>query len=184
MIHAKALQEVETNGTGGITAVFSRFGVVDLDGDVTLPDAIEDGAIIQISQWMHGSWQAGLLPAGAGRIVKGRSEARIVGEFFLNTDQGRNTYQTLRGLGQQGIGVQWSYGFDIVDSFQGDFKGRRVRYLTKLDVFEASPVLRGAGGPDVRTVELRTAAAEQDIKDQGQRELLRCLAIRNRLRGF
>ena len=40
---------------------------------------------------------------------------------------------------------EWSYGYAVLDGPSGLFEGKRVRELRKLDVFEVSPVLKGAG---------------------------------------
>jgi hypothetical protein len=40
---------------------------------------------------------------------------------------------------------EWSYGYNVLDGGPGIFDGKRVRELRKLDVFEVSPVLKGAG---------------------------------------
>lgn len=143
-----------SDSDGTATAIFSRFGgPPDSDGDITLPTAFTAGVVVPVSPWNHSSYSSDL-PAGLGtiRVYKDRAEAEI--EFFLDTVAGRETYRTLKALGR----CQWSYGFDIVKSSNGDWNGRGVRVLEKLDVMELSPVLRGAGR-DTETVNVRSAAA-------------------------
>src|SRR5438093_4954870 len=139
----KALGRVEIKDAvkGTVEAVFSTFDVVDHDGDVTVPTAMEDGAAVRISAYGHASW-GGALPVGKGLVrVKG-SEAILEGQFFLNTQAGRDTFETVKELG----GLQeWSYGFDILDAEPAERDGQQIRLLKRLKVREVSPVLHGAG---------------------------------------
>ena len=67
---------------GLVEAVFATLGVVDLDGDVTVAGAFEDGAAVRISSYGHASW-GGALPVGRGTIRAGAKEAVLDGRFFL-----------------------------------------------------------------------------------------------------
>lgn len=130
---------------GEIEAVFSTFNVIDHDGDVTLPDAFENGTEVVISAYGHTSW-AGELPVGRGRIKTTRRDARVVGQLFMDTDAGRETFTTLQGLGNL---AEFSYGFDVLETgdvaaLPVELRGAR-RVLAKLKVHEVSPVLKGAG---------------------------------------
>jgi len=124
---------------GSVVAVFSRFNVVDADGDVTLPTAFEDGAPVRIASWGH-KWAD--LPVGKGRVVVTPEAALLDGQFFLDTTPGRETYLTVKNLGDL---QEWSYGFEVLESEYGQFNGQQVRFLKRLRVFEVSPVLVGAG---------------------------------------
>lgn len=139
----KALSRVEikSEDRGEFSAVFSTFNVVDSDGDVTLPGAFTEGEEVLVSSYGHTSWQ-GALPVGKGRIRATKSEAIVDGQFFLDTTQGRDTFQVVKALGAN---QQWSYGFDVVESEPGKFAGASVKFLKKLKVHEVSPVLIGAG---------------------------------------
>lgn len=57
------------NGDGQLVATFSRFDVVDRDGDVTLASAIPRGAEVLLGSWNHSSVTGSALPIGKGRIV-------------------------------------------------------------------------------------------------------------------
>jgi hypothetical protein len=147
---AQASAAFKAAGNGEVTALFARLNVVDLDGDVTLPGAFDDGAAVVISAYGHRSWN-GALPVGKGTIgVKGDA-AILAGQFFMTTPHGRDTFETVRELGPLG---QWSYGYDTVEPGGhdfGDFGGRQVRFLKRLRVHEVSPTLVGVG---VRTMTL------------------------------
>jgi hypothetical protein len=61
----------------------------------------------------------------------------------METDQGRNAYNTTKAMADL---QEWSYGYNVLPpAGPGMFDGKRVRELRKLDVFEVSPVLKGAG---------------------------------------
>lgn len=139
--------ELKADGAEGeFKAVFSTFNVVDLDGDVTTPGAFEEQAAV-VEPWNHG-WT---LPAGKGQIKSDGKEAWIEGQFFLDTEVGKENYQTVKNLGSL---AEWSYTFDIVDLGYGKFNDRDVRFLKKLDVVGVSPVTRGAG-IDTRTASIK-----------------------------
>lgn len=124
---------------GEFTAVFSRFNVVDHDGDVTIPGAFKDGQQVRIAYWGH-RWQD--LPVGRGVIHQDGEKAWVDGKFFLDTIAGKETYQTVKNLEEL---QEWSYGFDVEEAEPGVFDGQDVVFLRRLNVYEVSPVLLGAG---------------------------------------
>jgi HK97 family phage prohead protease len=137
--------------SGEFRAVFSTLNVIDRDGDVTLPGAFTDGEEVRISFWGH-RWQD--LPVGKGVIASDDKEAWVDGQFFLDTDAGRETYQTVKNLGSL---QEWSYGFDVLDDASGEFEGQKVRFLKSLKVVEVSPVMIGAG-VNTRTEAIKAGA--------------------------
>lgn len=151
MEHKSVHVDVKDADEGHVVATFSRFDVIDSDRDVTLPNAFEEGAELVVSAYGHRSWQ-GDLPVGRGVIKVTPTEAQLHAQFFMNVPEARSTFEVIKQLGSLG---QWSYGFDVLDSDFGEKDGQRVRYLKRLKVWEASPVLVGAG-VDVRTVETRS----------------------------
>lgn len=156
------------DGEGIAVAIFSRFGgPPDSDGDITLPAAFTPGVTVPVSPWNHSSMGSDL-PAGRGtiRVYADRAEAEV--QFFLDTAAGLDTYRTLKALG----GCQWSYGFNIAKSRNGDWNGRGVRILEKLDVMELSPVLRGAGR-DTETVSLRSAPSARQALEREHLRFIR-----------
>lgn len=152
MSEHKALTGVEIKDAdqGLVSAVFATLNVVDSDGDVTVPGAFEDGAEVRISSFGHTSW-GGALPAGKGKIRVEGDEAILDGQLFLNTTHGRDHFETLKEMGPL---MEWSYGFDILESGDGEHDDSKVRFLRKLKVHEVSPVLLGAG-VDTRTLSVK-----------------------------
>jgi len=136
--------ELKADKPGSFTARIATLNVIDKDGDVTLPGAFPADKTILISAYMHGSWM-GELPVGKGVIIEKGEEVLVEGEFNLNTETGKEHYETLKFAPDLS---EWSYGYLVLavdeDSEWND-NPKVYRVLKQLDVFEASPVLRGAG---------------------------------------
>lgn len=146
MTNVKSLGDVELKEEGDrghVTAVFSTFDVIDLDGDVTRKGAFTNGAPVVISAYGHTSWD-GQLPIGKGTIFEQGSTAVLDGSFFLGTSHGRDAWETVKELSAAGL-QEWSYSLHNVTAEPGEVDGKSVRILTKIDVKEVSPVLKGAG---------------------------------------
>ncbi|MFE0101163.1 HK97 family phage prohead protease [Streptomyces sp. NPDC059009] len=163
MMERKSLSGVEIKDAdrGEVRAVFSTMGVRDHDGDFTREGAFTDGTKVAISAYGHKSWE-GALPVGKGVIrVKGK-KAVLEGQFFMNTQHGKDTFETVKSLAEDGLG-EWSYGFDIEEHSYGKEKDQPVRYLDRVTVHEVSPVLLGAGvGTRTLTAKERQGPAEGD----------------------
>lgn len=144
MPQTKALRGLKiTNADEGrVSALFATFNVKDHDGDVTLPDAFQDGEGVRISVYNHGSWGPGQLPVGKGVVRTTKDGPVLEGQFFLNTTAGADTFETVKQMGDL---QEWSYGYDVLDSERGTKDGEKVRFLKKMKVHEVSPVLLGAG---------------------------------------
>lgn len=153
--------EIKDEAKGQVKAVFSTFNKVDSDRDVTRPAAFDEGSAVLISSYGHRSWE-GELPVGKGAITQTSKEGVFEGEFFMNTDHGRNAFLTVLELAKSGLG-EWSYGYEPVEYSYGEFEGQQVRFLDKVKVFEVSPVLRGAG-VDTRTVAAKSARPGASMK--------------------
>ncbi|MPZ13974.1 MAG: hypothetical protein GEU73_06055 [Chloroflexi bacterium] len=130
---------LEDKERGSFAAAFSQLGVIDHDGDITVPGAFDEGARVFISAWGH---QWGQLTVGKGTIHQQGDWEVCTGQFNLNTVSGREHYESVRFNDDQ---QEWSFGFNILDAEPAEIEGRRVRVLKKLEVFEVSPVLAGAG---------------------------------------
>lgn len=133
--------EFKAEQEGAFRATFSRFNVIDRDDDVTLPDAFTRGQKVRIAQWGH-NWNAPVI--GAGVIDFDHEKAWVDGQFFLDTVAGMETYKAVKNLGSL---QEWSYGFDIKERSYGEFgePPQQVQFLRRLEVFEVSPVMIGAG---------------------------------------
>lgn len=140
--------ELKLDEAGSIELAFAQLNVIDSDGDVTLPGAFPTKDV-PMSAYGHTSWD-GALPVGKGTITEEGQWAIFRGQFFMDTADGRDTYNTLKGLGPL---AEFSYGYAVLASDPGTFEGQRVRFLKSLDPFEVAPVLKGAGlGTHIRAI--------------------------------
>jgi HK97 family phage prohead protease len=137
----KTLRDVKVADEGLVEAVFATLDVVDKDGDVIVPGAIEDGDAVRISAYNHASW-AEALPVGRGTVHEQGDEAILAGRFFMDTTGGRETFQVVKEMSDL---QEWSFGFDVLDSATEQRDGEEVNVLRKMKVYEVAPVLLGAG---------------------------------------
>jgi hypothetical protein len=139
--------EFKADKPGTFRARIATLNAVDKDGDVSLPGSFPNGKAIVISAYMHTSWM-GALPVGKGVIGSDDKEAWVDGQFFIDTTDGANTYKTVKALAEDGLG-EWSYGYDVLDrsTDPADLEAYpgALQIFKRQDVFEASPVLIGAG---------------------------------------
>lgn len=133
--HIKAIDD---KGTG--SAVFATLEVKDLDGDVIRRNAI---GIQRVKIAPAHDWRAPNIGFGTTRE---QGDLAIV-DFTLNLamSSGREWYEALKNNFSNQVVQEWSFGYDVKSSDQGTFNGERVRFLQSLLLFEASPVMKGAG---------------------------------------
>lgn len=133
--------EFKNDSEGKVSAVFSVFNNLDSDGDVVVPGAIKSGFksgdVPMV--WAH-KWD---MPIGKGRIVSDGDKATFDGEFFMDTESGKEAYKIVKNMADM---QQWSFGYRVNDSERGKFGDdeKDARYLKDLTVYEVSPVLVGA----------------------------------------
>lgn len=154
--------ELKLSEAGEIELAFAQLNVVDSDNDVTLPGAFPTKDV-PMSAYGHTSWD-GELPVGRGTISESGDWAILKGQFFMDTTAGRETHATIKGLGEL---AEYSYGYVPLDHSFGQVDGKSVRYLKRLDVFEVSPVLRGAGlGTHTRAIKSGAPAPGASYAEQ------------------
>lgn len=173
--------EVKDAAEGSVQAVLATYDTRDLDGDVVRPGAIADGTKVLISQWQHGSWEAGRLPVGAGVLHSTPTELQLHGQFFMTTEAGRETFEVVKQLASHGLG-EWSWSLrNVVAKAIQMPDGRPAREITSVMVNEASPVLVAA------SIGSRTLSAkDQSTQDAFEREYARFvfLEAREHLAGY
>lgn len=127
--------------SGQVEAVFSIFNSLDSDGDVVMPGAVKSGfKNNQVPMvWSH-KWD---MPIGKGTIKQDKDKAVFKGEFFMDTESGKEAYNLVKNMGDM---QQWSFGYKVNDSefAKADGQDSDARYLKDLTVYEVSPVLVGA----------------------------------------
>lgn len=136
-VSVKAELKTEGDAAGTVSAVFSTFDVVDSDGDIVVASAFENGQQVPMA-WAH-DWRE---PVGKGAIHVTPEHARFDGAFFLQTERGNEAYKTTKAMGDL---QEWSWGFRVSDARYEERDGQSVRVILKADVYEVSPVLKGAG---------------------------------------
>ena len=157
---------------GNVEAVFSVFDMIDSDGDVVVKGAVKSGfpkSDLVPMVWSH-DWKQ---PVGKGYIIDDGTKAVFKGNFFMDTEAGQEAYKLVKNMGEL---QQWSFGYEVNDSEQGEFKDKdgnekNVRYLKSLSVFEVSPVLVGANR-ETYTLAVKNAvlSEEGEIKQEIQKE--------------
>lgn len=148
--------ECKLGDQGEVEVAFAQLGVIDRDGDLTEPGAFPAGKAVPMSAYGHASWY-GELPVGRGVIHEEGSWAIFRGRFLTETEQGANAYRTVKAMADL---QEWSYGYVPTEWAIETRDGEAVRVLKRLDVFEVSPVLVGAG---IGTHTRRVKAAKQAI---------------------
>ena len=143
--------------SGQVEAVFSIFNSLDSDGDVVVPGAVKSGfKNNQVPMvWSH-KWD---MPIGKGTIDQDNDKAVFKGEFFMDTESGKEAYNLVKNMGDM---QQWSFGYKVNDSefnkAETDEGERDARYLKDLTVYEVSPVLVGAN-QDTYTLAIKSNTA-------------------------
>lgn len=175
-METKALTLESIEDEGRVVALFSRFNVVDSDGDITLPTAFEDGQEVPIGGWNH-AFSA--LPVGKGTIHVGEDAARLDGQLFMNTQHGEAMFGTLKGLGKL---AEWSYVYEVKEWAAQEVEGQHIRVLQKIDPWSVDPVTRGAG---VGTMtELVKAGGPSKLTDQAEATLVSVEAFISRTKAL
>jgi hypothetical protein len=150
--------EIKNEEKGEIEAVIATLDVVDHDHDIIRPGAIPDGAKVKLSDYGH-SVAFGAPPVGKGTLLTKGNKVVFQGRYFMTTERGAEAFRTMQELGPDD--QEWSFGFTVSGAElpeDQDQKKGAWRVLTKLDSFEVSPVIRGAG-IGTRTVSVKAAGA-------------------------
>jgi hypothetical protein len=140
--HSRAGLEFKGAPLGQVEAIICSFNKIDLDGDVVLPTAIQDGAEVFISPWNHSSTgTGGQLPVGRGIVHNDGQVLSLEGIFFMQNESARESFNVVQ---QMGAAQPWSWAFKINRASHGNYLGQPVRFLEDLEIYEASPVIRAA----------------------------------------
>ena len=171
-LERKALSQIEfkADKAGAFRAVVATYGVIDKDGDVTEPGALDTEKSILVSPWNHSSIDeaASDLPVGSAKITTVGDKAIAEGRFYTEDPMGERAYRITKALFEDGLG-EWSYGFRIPPGGAtsdpkelSEWPGA-VRKLKRVQPFEVSLVFAGAG-IGTQTVSVKSAAAIAELK--------------------
>lgn len=167
--------EIKNAAAGEVTAIIATLNQVDNDGDVIPDGAIPEGMKATISSYSHDTVMGTMLgtgvpdapPVGKGAIHIERNKAVFRGQYFMETERGKQAFLTMKAMGAD---QPWSFAYfkTKVDKPTDEWaaKGAR-RILTKLGplpgsgAMEVSPV-KMPGGVGTGTVSLKTVATRDD----------------------
>ncbi len=176
----KSIQiQLKEEKPGSFIARIAKLNVVDHDKDVTKTGAFPNGKSVLVSAYMHGSWM-GELPVGKAVIKEDGDEVIAEGEFNLSTASGKETYETVKFSGAL---QEWSYGFKATEFEFGEQDGQEVRFLKKVEPYEISPVLTGAG-LDTATLAIKSDKNGETLTSQAEHVLADVQALTARLKAL
>jgi hypothetical protein len=152
--------EIKADGddAGAFTARIATLDVIDKDSDVTVSGAFLGNDPVRVSRFNHSSAVRDDLPVGVATIQEVGDQVIADGQLNLDTAGGRDLYDTLKFEAKNGVTSEWSYGFTVEESEDGEQDDQKVRFLKRLKAFEVSPVMRGAG-MDTATLAVKTKTA-------------------------
>jgi hypothetical protein len=143
---------------GSFEAAIATFGAVDKDGDI-----VERGAFGVAPVFVLPAHDSQSVALGKARIEERGDLAIAVGQFNLEIQAAQEWSSSLKfDLANPPSVQEWSWGFRIPDggSKMETIVGETVRIINKVDLFEVSPVLRGA------SVGTRTMSAKAEGDDE------------------
>lgn len=148
---------------GSATWVMATLNTIDSDGDVTLAGAFGKQAFSIVPAHDHRH-----VPLGKANLYEEGDEAIVEAKFNLDIPAARDWHSAIKfDLANPPAVQEYSYGYRLHEGGwkMGEFKGEQVRYFQPkadgspgVDVYESSPVLRGAGN------NTRTLAAKSGLK--------------------
>ena len=156
--------EIKADGddAGAFSARIATLHVIDKDNDVTIKGAFEGSDPVRVSRFNHSSAVRDDLPVGVATIQEVGDQVIAEGQLNLDTVGGRDLYDTLKFEAKNNVASEWSYGFTVEESEDGEQDDQKVRFLRRLKAFEISPVMRGAG-MDTATLAVKTATDFGDL---------------------
>lgn len=135
------LKKLDDNGVG--LAQIATLSAVDADGDTYAKGAFGKQDVIILAG--H-SWDG--VPLGKGQTFEEGDHAFAEFRLNLDTTAGKEWHQALSFDMNPKNGpplTEWSYGYRVLESSDEVRDGKAVRVLENLEVFEVSPVVKGAG---------------------------------------
>ena len=156
--------EIKADGddAGAFSARIATLNVIDKDNDVPIKGAFEGSDPVRVSRFNHSSAVRDDLPVGVATIQEVGDQVIAEGQLNLDTVGGRDLYDTLKFEAKNNVASEWSYGFTVEESEDGEQDDQKVRFLRRLKAFEISPVMRGAG-MDTATLAVKTATDFGDL---------------------
>lgn len=138
--------EIKDADLGEVAAVVSTFNVVDRDGDVVLPGAINDGTVVKLSAYGHDSVLEGKPPVGRGVLRVDGSKAVLTAKYFMTSTRAQEAFAVVKSLGTDSEwSVAWPPSSVKTAPMTKEWAAKGARRLIKsFKVMEVSPVFQGA----------------------------------------
>ena len=158
-IKSMAITAMDEAGKG--LAELATLSAIDSDGDTYQPGAFSWKPEGHLWAMMMPAHNRRAIPFGKARVFEEGDNAFAELNLNLKTTAGREWHEALLFDFAIGLPVQeWSFGYNAEYTYRVNASGR-IRVLTKVDVDEVSPVLRGAGN-GTRTIEIKNAKLRDD----------------------
>lgn len=138
---AEGGEPVETPEKGVFRALVAVFGNVDSDGEVTDKGAFSESLSARPTvpiMWSHGYGTSDIV--GYSTKARETDEGLLLEWKALDTEIGRSVAELL----DAGAITDFSYSAVVESATVEKSDGGEIRHLTKLDLWEAGPCLRGA----------------------------------------
>ena len=140
-VYRKAMpQKAEGPGDEGLYDIIAKvgnIGVVDAHNDVFDAGSVGNQEVL-ISWWNHAVHNQAL-PVGKGLLKEQGDGVFLYGKYF-STGTAQELRDTLKEMGD----TEWSVGYRALEISTPDDNKDKAWHVLKADVFEVSPVLRGA----------------------------------------
>jgi hypothetical protein len=162
--HSTADVHIKSEAGGQVTAILAELDKIDHDGDLYTRETFTPGETLAISPYNHSSMYGTAIPVGKGTLHVEQSHIWVEAQFFMDNESAREAFTVVKAMG----GAQeWSWGYKVHSAEPTTINGRRVNLLKKVQVYEASPVIRGA------SIGSRTLTAKEQAAALATQQFLR-----------
>lgn len=139
---------------GGFEAVVAHTGIVDSDNDMFLPKSVGQQSVL-VGAWGHATVRLGGRPPLGYGIIQEKNDDVILEAEILDSPEGVHLMRLLGAEKSKGTRlVEWSVTVRILDSAPRTVDGSTFWAVSKAEVLEVAPVLRGAQ-PDTGAYSLK-----------------------------
>ncbi len=143
--------EIKLDAEGVGSAKIATLSAVDHDGDTYAKGAFGKQKIMILPGHV---WSPNP-PLGKGETFEEGDHAFARFKLNLETVAGKEWHSALKfDMADGNPLTEWSYGFKVLESVDEVREGKSIRVLQHLEVFEVSPVIKGAG-VDTGTVSVK-----------------------------
>lgn len=140
---------------GTIECFFSTLETVDREGDIIARGAIKPGIPLPLCQ--NHDWNR---VVGSGVTAIEGNRAVFKGQFFMDTEAGREAFRVTRNLGKL---MEFSWGFIVRDSERVKRGEEWRRLIKEVEPLEVSTTIVGAMGRGLTgTLAMKQAGSEID----------------------